>query len=196
MSGALTALGLCAGLLLTSCSSPSELPQDTTPPTTSAPGPGSSASADPETDTAGEKFGNQLIERDAFFKDQQLPLDGTPLVAVTKEQQEFIARERAFLESNGVAWGGAEQESIYLALAADACETAILNGHEIDKDLLITHVQSSPIFAGLIPAELTGAEHTAAERNVASIMVAGTGYLCKQDAAQWMEAFEATYPPA
>lgn len=134
-----------------------------------------------------------LAERDAFIEAQQLPLDGSPLVATTDAQKQFIAEQRAFVESQGAAWS-AQSENLALALTADACETSILNAHSIDLVAFQTHVETSPLFAAVIPEEIVGDERTAAERNVASVMVFGTGFLCPADAEQWESAFTTAYP--
>ncbi|WJL95543.1 hypothetical protein QSU92_16780 [Microbacterium sp. ET2] len=158
-------------------------------PTVAAPAPTQTESDD----TAGDdQMADALAERDQFLADQQLPLDGSPLVAVTPAQQEFIAQQREFIESQGGTWD-AQTESISLALAADACETAILNYHEVDAPLLQAHVASSPVFAQVIPADFTADQRAAAERNVASVMVFGAGFLCPEDGPQWEAAFTEVY---
>ncbi|MEB4616163.1 hypothetical protein [Leucobacter sp. M11] len=192
---AAAALALTLGAVLAGCAAgPSDSPKPAASEATESPAPSESEPTESESAPAGVDMDKALAERDAFIRDQQLPLDGSTLVAVTEGQKAFIAEEKAFIESQGATWGGAEQEGIYLALAADACETAILNGHRIDTTTLETHVGTSPLFASLIPAEITGAERQAAERNVASIMVNGTKYLCEPDFAQWSAAFDAGYP--
>ncbi|MFB9310006.1 hypothetical protein BJY17_000539 [Agromyces hippuratus] len=141
----------------------------------------------------GDEYADAFAERDAFIAAQQLPLDGSLLVATTDAQKEFIAEQRAYIEQQGGTWSP-ELESTALALAADACETAILNQHEVELMTLETHVATSPLFAQLIADDLAEDERRAAERNVASVMVFGTGYLCPDDAEQWEAAFTAAYP--
>ncbi len=158
-------------------------------PTASSSAPTPSPTDDSDTD---DPMADALAERDQFLADQQLPLDGSPLVAVTPAQQEFIAQQRAFIESQGGTWD-AQTESISLALAADACETAILNYHEVDAPLLQAHVASSPVFAQLLPADFPEDQRAAAERNVASVMVFGAGFLCPEDGPQWEAAFTEVY---
>lgn len=133
-----------------------------------------------------------LAERDAFVREQGLPLDGTPLVAVTPAQQDFIAQQRAFVEGQGGTWD-AHSGSLALALAADACETSILNAHRMDATIFQGRIESSPLFATIIPADRTGADRRAAEQNVASVMVFGAGFLCPADRTQWQEAFREVY---
>ena len=125
------------------------------------------------------------------MEEQQLPLDGSALVAVTDAQKQFISEQRAYAESQGVEWS-AWQESFYLALTADACETSILNGHEVDADRLAMHVESSPLFARVLSG-LSKADRATGEQNVASAMVFGTRFLCPADAPQWEQAFEERY---
>ncbi|MFS0793863.1 hypothetical protein [Microbacterium sp. 1P10AE] len=186
-----TALGTTTGCLRLpsplgpdGMSAPLTAPGESTDPT---PFPGESASPD-----AGDDVGDAFAEREKFFEEQQLPLDGTPLVAVTPEQKEFIAEQKAYVEEQGVAWT-AEDESLSLALAADACETAILNNHAIDADLLRTHVATSPLFAQLVPADLQGDDRTYAEAPIASVMVFGATFLCPDDGDAWISAYTEVY---
>lgn len=158
-------------------------PEKTLPVETPSP----DAGADGDTGDMADRF----AERDAFVAAQQLPLDGSLLTATTPEQKEFIANQRAYMESNGIEWS-AEAESIYLAAAADGCETAILNGHEIDTADFQAHVGSSPLFAAVLSG-LEGEKRTAGEANLASIMVYGMGYMCPADAPQWQAAYDETY---
>lgn len=158
-------------------------------PASSEPGEALAPSDEP-TGSAGESGSDDLIdgdvfaERDAFFEaQQQIPGDAM-LTPKTPEQQEFISQQRAYTESQGGTWSP-EIESITLALALDACETSILNGHDVDQDLYATHVATSPLISALTNGDPT------TERNVTSIMVFGTGFLCPADAAQWESAFRA-----
>lgn len=161
----------------------------TAPEESAAPAPLPDDSATPG---AGDDFGDAFAEREKFFQEQQLPLDGTPLTAVTPAQQEFIAQQKAYVEEQGVEWT-AQDESLSLALAADACETAILNNHEIDADLLRTHVATSPLFAQLVPADLQGDDRTSAEAPIASVMVFGATFLCPDDGDAWISAYTEVY---
>lgn len=165
-------------------------------PVDSSPQPAPSATspeavASPSVPSAPTDSADALAERDRFMAEQQLPTDGSDLVAVTDAQKEFIAEQRAYVESQGAEWTS-QHESVYLALAADACETSILNGHEIDATRFSLHVQSSPLFRALL--EGVSADAVAAgEENVASVMVFGTGFLCPEDAPQWDAAFRELY---
>jgi hypothetical protein len=182
-----TALGTTTGCIrLPSPLGPDGMTPPLTAPGESTPFPGDSAS--PDADDLGDAF----AEREKFFEEQQLPLDGTPLVAVTPEQKEFIAEQKAYVEEQGVAWT-AQDESLSLALAADACETAILNDHAVDADLLRTHVATSPLFAQLVPADLQGDDRTYAEAPLASVMVFGATFLCPDDGDAWITAYQAVY---
>lgn len=151
-------------------------------------GPGDDATSAPDAGALEDSF----TERDDFFREQQLPLDGSPLVAVTPAQKEFIAQQRAYVESQGASWS-AQDESITLALAADACETAILNGHLVDASTLEGHVASSPLFAAILPTDADAETLAAGERNLASVMVFGTSFLCPDDAPAWEAAYTEVY---
>lgn len=133
-----------------------------------------------------------LVERDAFLAEQALPLDGSPLAAVTGAQRDLVAQQRAHVESQGGTWS-AEAESITLALALDACETAILNAHEVGPDTLRVHVASSPLISGLLPAGASAEDARATERAIVSIAVFGAGFLCPDDHARWQGAFAEVY---
>lgn len=161
----------------------------TAPDEPSSPAPLPEESADPDT---GDDLGGAFAERDRFFEEQQLPLDGTPLVAVTPAQKDFIAQQKAYVEEQGATWT-AQEDSLSLALAADACETAILNFHEVNADLLRTHVATSPLFAQLVPADLQGDDRTFAESPIASVMVFGTTFLCPDDGDAWVDAYTEVY---
>ncbi len=156
----------------------------TAAPTGAAPSDGGSSDAD--------ALGDAFAERDRFFEEQQLPRDGSLLVAVTPAQQAFIAAQREYIESQGATWT-AQEESVSLALAADACETAILNGHDVDASTLEAHVATSPLFAALIPADADDATRTAIEGNLASTMVYGAGFLCPDDSVDWQSAYAEVY---
>ena len=142
--------------------------------------------------TAPDEFADVFAEREEFFREQQLPMDGSLLTAVTPAQQQFIAEQRAYVEQQGGSWSATE-ESVSLALAADACETSILNRHQIDASTLTTHVTTSPLFAQLLPADLEGDARTQAEAHVASVMAFGTTFLCPDDGDQWVTAYREVY---
>lgn len=181
-----TAAFLTAGLAGCGTNASSE-PDTTTEPDTST-----SASPTPTpTDSVTDGMAEALAQRDRFLAEQQLPTDSSMLVAVTPEQKEFIAQQREYLESQGVAWTE-QHETIYLAAAVDACETAILNGHDVDAALLDAHVTSSPIFQTVL-GDLEGQEREAGERNLVSIMVFGAGFICPDDAPGWEAAFDEVY---
>lgn len=148
--------------------------------------PGDEATATPD------GFEDVFAERDQFFRDQQLPMDGSPLVAVTAAQKDFIAQQRAYVEQQGLTWT-ASDENLSLALAGDACETAILSEHEIDASTMIAHVSTSPLFAQLVPADLEGDARSRAEAPLASVMVFGTTFLCPDDGDAWIAAYQEVY---
>ncbi|WP_156316531.1 hypothetical protein [Leucobacter japonicus] len=165
-------------------------PDATPAPTASSPIP--EADDDAVSGGVGDDLGDAFAEREQFFRDQQLPLDGSLLTAVTPQQQEFISQQRSYVESQGGTWTP-EAEHAALALAADACETSILNGHEVDTDTFISHFQTEPLLPALVPDTLPDDQRAVAERNVASIMVFGTGFLCPADAPQWEAGFAEVY---
>ncbi|BFM23517.1 hypothetical protein QE430_002111 [Microbacterium testaceum] len=133
-----------------------------------------------------------FAEREEYFREQQLPMDGSPLVAVTPAQQEFIAQQRAYVEQQGLSWT-ASDESLSLALAGDACETAILSRHEVDASTLQAHVATSPLFAQLVPADAQGDARLQAEAPIASVMVFGTTFMCPDDGDMWVAAYQDVY---
>lgn len=151
----------------------------------SAPAPAPTSSASPQSSDA--DLDAAFAERDQFFRDQQFPLDGATLTAVTSAQQDFIAQQRAYIESQGAVWSE-NYETVYLALTADACETSILNFHAVDTTDFTAHVQSSPLVATLVEG-LADDQREAGVRNLASIMVFGTRFLCPADTAQWEAAY-------
>ena len=134
-----------------------------------------------------------LAERDQFLEDQQLPLDGSPLSATTPEQQQFVEEQRTHVESQGGDWTP-EAESLTLALTADACETAILNQHDVDATTVEIHIASSPLFLNQIPDHLTDAEKAQTEVGMADIMIYGMQHMCPADFPQWRDAVAELYP--
>ena len=134
-----------------------------------------------------------MQEHGRFMDEQQLPTDGSPLVAVTPEQQQFVSEQRSHVESQGGTWTP-QDESIILALTADACEAAILSFHEPTAIVLNTHVASSPLFQELIPEELSEDERLQAEASMADIMIYGMQYLCPDDFSGWAAVFAEVYP--
>ena len=182
-----TCVAMLGLLVLAGCAAPLHTaPGSSSSATATTPEPEQSRSAT-STDSA-----DAFREREAFIKEQQLPLDGSFLVAVTEPQKQFIAEQKAYVESQGSTWT-VQDESIALALAADACETSILNSHIVNAASLQTHVATSPLFPMIIPESITGDARAAAVRNVASLMVFGTSFLCPDDAVQWETAFTETY---
>lgn len=156
--------------------------------------------AEPEEPATGEDspeatendFAEAFAKRDQFLEDQQQPLDGSNLEAVTPEQQDYIDSYRSHVESQGGTWD-AELETVALGLTLDACETAILNSHEANETVLTSHIQSSPLFSALIPAEATGEQREAFEAEIGSTMVYGMGYICPDDHAEWEATFHSMY---
>lgn len=163
---------------------PLAVPDDTS---TSSPAPDDEAGP-----ATGDDVDSAFAERERFFEEQQLPLDGTPLVAVTPAQKQFVAEQKDYAAQQGIEWT-ARDESLSLALVADACETAILSYHDVDAMTLQAHVATSPIFAQLVPADLEGSERAAAEAPIASLMVYGTTFLCPDDSDAWIDAYTEVY---
>lgn len=199
-------LALLAGLVLVGCSSQEAAPQqaDNTTSGTATPelGNGDEVS-EPikdqgliETESADARQGDidsALAERDQFHKDQQLPMDGSPLTAVTPEQKQFVTEQRAHIESQGAAWTQ-EYETLILALTADACESAILNHHDVDSTTVQMHIASSPLFHAMLPEGMNDAEREQTEASMAEIMVYGMQHMCPADYAEWAPAVIELYP--
>jgi hypothetical protein len=135
-----------------------------------------------------------LQEREEFMKAQRLPLDGTPLTAQTEEQKEYIRTQREHVLTNGGEWSK-QDETFALALAADACETAILSSHDVNADKVETHIHTSPLFQSLAPEGMNNLPNNAAIMGGASIMIYGMYYMCPADYAQWQNAFEELFKP-
>ena len=183
-----TALGTTTGCLrLPSPLGPDVGEAPLTSPSTPLPTPDDSAGP-----LTGHDVEGAFEERERFFEEQQLPLDGTPLVAVTPAQKQFVAEQKEYAAQQGIEWT-ARDESLSLALVADACETAILSYHDVDAVTLQAHVGTSPIFAQLIPADLQGPDRAKAEAPIASLMVYGTSFLCPDDAVAWQAAYRDVY---
>ncbi|UNK72428.1 hypothetical protein [Microbacterium sp. H1-D42] len=156
--------------------------------------PGSPTQPSPaDTEAESDAMSEALAEREAFLDAQQLPRDGTPLVAVTDAQKQLVTEQRAWSESQGATWTP-QDESIVLALAADACESAILNQHVIDGAFLMTVVTNSPLVQQLIPADASDEKKALYVRNLASMSVFGAGFLCPSDKAAYNVAFAEAFP--
>ena len=195
---------LLTGLLLSGCSSEEAVPQeDVTSEAVPAESENDSEVSQltedqdlSETENAEAGYGDieaALAERDRFIKDQQLPMDGSHLSAVTPEQKQFVAEQRAHIESHGEAWTQ-DYETTILALTGDACESAILSFHDVDTTAVQMHIASSPLFLGMIPENLSDAEHEQAEASMAEIMVYGMQHMCPADYPQWAQAVIELYP--
>ncbi len=149
---------------------------------------GSDSTAPPDvTPSPTSDLGDAFAERDRFFADQGFAGGATRLAATTPAQQDFIAQQRAYVESQGAPWS-ADSETVALALTADACETSILNGHDVNAADVTAHVQSSPLIAALLEG-LSDEQRAAGVENLTSIAVFGTGFLCPADQPQWQAAF-------
>lgn len=178
---AITALALAGVLALAGCA-PAQAPEAEPKATPTATTPSTDPQATPEAgEDAAQVDADVLAERDAFIAAQQQPVGQPSLTAQTPAQQELVTQQRAHLEENGGQWSE-QAETVTLALALDACETSILNGHSIDTASFRTHVVSSPLIQSL-------AVDDASREGAVSIMVFGTRFLCPDDAPQWEQAW-------
>ncbi|QIM16879.1 DUF2510 domain-containing protein [Leucobacter insecticola] len=131
-------------------------------------------------------FNALFEERDQFMQDQQQPIDGSLLAAKTPAQQAFVAEARAQVEQNGGVWD-VQTESIALALALDACEGSILNGHTMTVETVRLHAATSPLI-GVVAGSGTEAQRTEIVAGLMKLVVTGTSHLCPADSAQWSSA--------
>lgn len=136
----------------------------------------------------GDYGGDVLAEREAFFEEQGLPLDGTPLKAHTPEQKAFIEDLKQLQESLGNEWDDG-LEWTALALSMDACETSILNSHRVDANTVRIHASTSPIVADLAEGR-TEEERIRVTDGAMSIATRGVGYLCPADYDDWKSAMD------
>lgn len=200
------ASAMITGLVFSGCSSEEEVSPEINPVTSDVATeevenqpqvPDSTTSQDPVVTDGNESeqpaVEDALAERDQFMEDQQLPLDGSPLSAVTPEQKQFIEEQRTHVEEQGGVWTP-EAESVTLALTADACETAILNNHDTDASTVQMHIDTSPLFVSQLPESLPEAERAQAEMSMADIMVYGMQHMCPNDFQQWSEAVMELHP--
>lgn len=138
--------------------------------------------------SSGPNLSGAFKERDQFFQDQRLPMDGSPLKAVTPKQKEFIARMDSEYTKLGATWSD-QDESIALALTSDACETSILNSHNLDETSVRTHVSTSPLIGSLV-GQAAPEQKGQATNGLAKTLVIGTEYMCPADHPQWQAAFD------
>ncbi len=132
----------------------------------------------------------RFAERDEFFAEQE-QAPGEVLVAKTPAQIEFTTRQREYIEANGAQWS-AEYEDLILALALNACETSILNGHQIDETTFVSHYSTSPQIQAVTQGR-TEEEVSLITQNLTEIMKDGTAYLCPDDFEQWDAAWQAHF---
>ncbi len=176
-----SALLFGAALALAACAPAArERPADAEPsPAASTPPPSDAAEdASAEADV--------LAERDAFFAQQGRPQEGALPTPQTPAQEEFLAQQRAYVQSQGGSWDEF-YDGVALAVTLDACETSILNAHAVTTETAQAHIASSPLIA-----QIAGGD-PAATQGLASIMVFGTGFVCPEDAPQWEAAYAALY---
>lgn len=158
-------------------------------PATAEPAPTLDPTPDAEpTEEPGSGIGDALTEREEFMRTQDQPMDGSLLTAKTPEQKAFIAEAKTYIEGSGGVWD-AQTESYALALTLDACETSILNGHNIDEDTVRTDATTSPLLAALIqgvPAE----QKAGVTSGLMNLAVTGVGHVCPADVDQWQTAVD------
>lgn len=175
------ALVTAAALAMTACTAGPPAPARTgtrEPAASSSPEASPAASSGPLADA--------LAERDAFFAAQgQPPGDALP-TPQTPEQQDFLAQQRAYVESQGGTWDSF-YDGVALAVTLDACETSILNHHDVSADTARLHIESSPLITQIAAGD------AGATQGLSSILVFGTGFLCPADAPQWDAAYRAIY---
>ncbi|QEW03155.1 hypothetical protein [Microbacterium lushaniae] len=182
-AASLLVLIAAATLGISACTAVQPRPE---PSSTRESAPEETTPAPEETAAGSAPVADALAERDEFFATQGQPVDGSLPTPQTPEQQEFLDQQRAYVESQGGTWDEF-YDGVALAVTLDACETSILNGHEIDVDTARLHIDSSPLIA-----EISGGDADATQ-GLASIMVFGTGFICPADAPQWEAAFTALY---
>jgi len=133
-----------------------------------------------------------FAEREQFMRDQQLASDGSLLVAVTDAQKAFVEAQRDHVIGQGGEFNEFD-ESIILALTSDACETAILNFHEVDQFVFESHVATSPLIQSLVHDSASDFDAATIERSLADIMVFGMKYMCPADAGDWRAVYHEIY---
>lgn len=158
------------------------------PTTEPTPSPKSDPADDGSDDGAISGFADIFAEREQFMQDQQQPLDGSMLAAKTPAQQALVAEARARVEQTGGVWD-AQTESYTLALALDACETSILNGHNINADRVRVHAATSPLLSALLDSG-PDAQRTELKTGLMNLTVTGTSHLCPADSSQWSSAVQ------
>lgn len=152
----------------------------------------------PEPSDALETPGDEAVqddvfaERDAFFAEQGFT-GGGPLQAKTDAQRALVQAQKDWTEQQGSVWDD-RTESVLLALGSDTCETAILNGHQMDAFALKQLIMSSPLTAQLVPTDVTADQAAVYERNIASMSVFSASYLCPADNDVLQAAFAEAYP--
>lgn len=105
------------------------------------------------------------------------------MTAKTPEQRELVDAARAWIEAGGGTWAP-ETEMVALTLAVDACETSILNFHNVNATAFSLFLDWEPLF------EAAG-EDRAALAGTVQLMALGTSYLCPADYPQWLEEMRA-----
>lgn len=153
---------------------------------------GSAGFGAPDGELVDDVLGDPFGERDEFLAVQGVPLEGQLVEPVTPEQEEFISAQRDFIADQGGQWDEQHTE-VYLSLALDGCETAILNGHDPDPAIISTHITTSPLFSNLLAGQ-TGDALESGITNLLSSTIFGMQHLCPDDGADWLTIAAGLYP--
>lgn len=105
------------------------------------------------------------------------------MTARTPEQRKLVDAARAWIEAGGATWL-AGTEALALTLAVDACETSILNFHDVNATLFSLFLDWEPLLGA-------DGEDRAAFAGAVQLTVLGTSYLCPADYPQWLEQMRA-----
>ncbi|MFD2675324.1 hypothetical protein [Gulosibacter bifidus] len=155
--------------------------------------PTASASTEVDDPTGAGDPGNgpQTIteERDQFFKDQKIELNNTIHEAATPEQEAFIEDIRSKREAAGDTTWSPEIETVTIALASDACETSILNSHNVDTEIVRIHAATSPLIKQMVKGK-TESERIRMTQGAMEIATTGVGYMCPADEPDWTAAMK------
>lgn len=149
---------------------------------------------DPEEErdqTESPNYADRFEERDQFIKAQQQPLGSDTLEAVTPEQKELIRALQTYYENRGQPWSSAD-ETFALMLTLNACEQAILDGHEVTDESLISHFATSPVLTEEA-AEISGNSHEEYVQFGAFLGVSGMEFICPADFPNWQKAYDTHY---
>lgn len=151
-----------------------------TPIPSSTPTPFASITPSP---SASNSIGARMIERDKFLRDQKFARGTKLLTPQTKQHRAYIKVAKADFKKYRYRWTPVMQSAM-LALTMDACETSILNGHNLKTSTARVHVQTEP----LIPILTKGMSTKQKNRVTGNLMrttVKGTGKICPAAYPGW-----------